>query len=57
MRHYSEPPAAGIPPTGPSASQVADPDTPLPPGVLTENPGITIVIVCTKVSSPNLRTC
>ncbi|KAL8286183.1 hypothetical protein RQP46_004671 [Phenoliferia psychrophenolica] len=47
FRHYFEPTATAAT-AGPSASQLADTEAPLPPGVLTDNLGISLVIVCTK---------
>ncbi|KAM0755401.1 hypothetical protein T439DRAFT_320094 [Meredithblackwellia eburnea MCA 4105] len=47
LRHYAEPSTAG------ASSQLADLDAPLPPGVLTDNLGIGLVIVCTKADQIN----
>lgn len=52
LRHYFEP---SISPstTRPNASQLVDTETPLPPGILTNNLGISLVIVCTKSDQIN----
>lgn len=49
FRQYFEPSATSAATTGPSASQLTDTEAPLPPGVLTDNLGIGLIIVCTKV--------
>lgn len=55
LRHYSEPSvnlaASTSASTSAGASSQLDTDSPLPPGVLTSNLGLGIVIVCTKVCS------
>ncbi|KAI5477030.1 cytoplasmic dynein light intermediate chain 1 [Pseudohyphozyma bogoriensis] len=54
LRHYAEPPAGGTAASGTaSASVLADTDAPLPSGVLTDNPGLGLVIVCTKADQIN----
>lgn len=53
LKAYVEPPSAASTATaaGPTASQLADLDGPLEPGVLTDNLGLGLVFVCTKVGS------
>jgi hypothetical protein len=53
LKAYVEPPSAASATTaaGPSASQLADLDRSLEPGVLTNNLGLGLVFVCTKVRS------
>lgn len=48
-RAYAEPPLASANATAPPPTMAADAESPLPPGVLTNNLGLGIVIVCTKV--------
>lgn len=49
LQHYVEPASTTAPPSGPSTAPQVDTETPLPPGVLTDNLGLGLVIVCTKV--------
>lgn len=52
FRSYAEPPAPGAAAPAASSSSAAalvDLDSPLPPGTLTDNLGVGLVFVCTKV--------
>jgi dynein light intermediate chain 1 len=52
LRHYVEPASTTAAAPGPSSAPQVDTDTPLPLGVLTDNLGLGLVIVCTKVRPP-----
>ncbi|GAA5899073.1 hypothetical protein JCM6882_004610 [Rhodosporidiobolus microsporus] len=55
IRAYHEPPAASSSsiPAPATTTATYDPDAPLPPGTLTDNLGVGIVIVCTKADQMN----
>ncbi|GAA5836176.1 hypothetical protein JCM11251_007388 [Rhodosporidiobolus azoricus] len=54
IRAYHEPPAGSTTITSASTTTAYDPEAPLPPGTLTDNLGLGIVIVCTKADHMNV---
>ncbi|BGP12267.1 hypothetical protein JCM10213_000038 [Rhodosporidiobolus nylandii] len=55
LRAYHEPPLpSSSAPSTSTAAAALDPDAPLPPGTLTSNLGVGLVIVCTKADHMNI---